>query len=89
MQRHRIRHMAAGINDIPEEISMLFDCWINYGYPLRVIRGDNSILVTVMNHRELWYIPLPSSKMWRVDLPANGGKATARVWLKPQRRFGG
>jgi hypothetical protein len=28
-----------------------------------VIRDDNSILVTVMNHRELWYIPLPSSKI--------------------------
>lgn len=137
-----------------------------------VIRGDNSILVTVMNHRELWYIPRPTSNIpvdpvlmhtfaqptmgivevepdvfylaasnlytshesylyrldlngwlpdksvnseiildfpepvrglngccliaprvilvadcfaglvWRVDLPADGGKATARVWLK-------
>src|SRR5258707_11647201 len=27
------------------------------------IRGDNSILVTVANHQELWYIPPPSERM--------------------------
>jgi hypothetical protein len=27
------------------------------------IRGDNSILVTVANHQELWYIPPPSGNM--------------------------
>src|ERR1700679_3565545 len=27
------------------------------------IRGDNSILVTVANHQELWYIPPPGGNM--------------------------
>jgi hypothetical protein len=35
----------------------------NYFLENLAIRGDNSILVTVMNHQELWYIPPPSANM--------------------------